>query len=402
MSKPVLSLDVSKESSVAAAYLSFDQPMGQPFPVTHTRQGLGVLLEKLMRMEQLTGKKPDVILESTGNYSKPITRNLQEAGYQVIVLNPLETHEQKRRSLRKIKTDIVDSKRIVKLYYLENRSPQRLINPDIAELRNFCRLYDGLNIQHIESQLRFQSILDQLFPHYSHVFGRLIGDSSLKVISAFPTPELALAASREEIFKCLNTKFQRKNWAEDIYQKLMAAAEASLPYNVAKQSNVRILREYVPVLMTQKKMLTDVRALVVAAAKEFTAFTLLKSIPGVGDLTAAVILAEIEDISLFPTARHLVAYAGLDPSVFESGRFKATSNKISKRGSNYLRKALFQAAMAGVLKRKNGASNQVLHQYYTRKVSEGKKKMVALIAASNKLLRIIYGVWRKNEPFKLN
>lgn len=121
-----------------------------------------------------------------------------------------------------------------------------------------------------------------------------------------------------------------------------------------------------------------------------------------GNITAATIVAEIEDVFKFSTAHQLVAYAGLDASVFESGKYKAARNKISKRGSNYLRSALFQAAKAGVRNLKKGPVNPLLHSYYSRKVTEGKPKTVALIATSNKLLRIIYGMWRKNEVFKLD
>lgn len=234
------------------------------------------------------------------------------------------------------------------------------------------------------------------------MFSDLCGDSSLNLISVFPTPEAVLSACKEDIVKHLKSKCQRKDWPEQIYQKLLTAARACLPYKVAQQSNVRVLREYIPILMTQKRLLSGLRAQIVAAAKGIPAYSLLKMIPGVGEITAASILAEIGNITLFPTAKQLVAFAGLDPSVCQSGRFEADKNKLSKRGSGYLRKALYQAASAGVRVTGKGPVNPLLHDYYSRKVAEGKKKMVALPATSSKLLRIIYGVWRKNESFKLD
>ncbi|KNZ68368.1 hypothetical protein Tfer_3107 [Thermincola ferriacetica] len=100
MYKPVLSLDVSKENSIAALYLSFGEPMGKPFRVEHTPSGFASLVELLRNLELLTHKKPEVILESTGNCSRAITQNLMEAGYSVIALNLLETHEQKQQKRR--------------------------------------------------------------------------------------------------------------------------------------------------------------------------------------------------------------------------------------------------------------------------------------------------------------
>ncbi len=120
----------------------------------------------------------------------------------------------------------------------------------------------------------------------------------------------------------------------------MAAARASLPYKVSQQSNVRVLREYIGILLTQKTQLADIRAQIVAAAKDISLYSLLKTIPGIGDITAATILAEIEDIDRFSTDHQLTAYLAL-------------------------------------------------------------MLLIALVATANKLLRIIYGMWRKNEPFKL-
>jgi len=135
-------------------------------------------------------------------------------------------------------------------------------------------------------------------------------------------------------------------------------------------------------------------------AKQSPYFDLLLSIPGVGELTAMTILAEIGDIKKFPTSKQLVAFAGLDPSVYQSGNFKASNNKISKRGSTYLRRALYQATVAGISNRACGPVNDVLYSFYSKKLAEGKRSKVAIIATSNKLLRIIFGVLKNNQTFK--
>jgi len=402
MNKPVLSLDVSKGKSIAAMYLSCNEPVGKPFLVEHTRQGLGTLINELVKLEQKAKCRPEIIMEATGNYSKPIAQSLFEEGYSVITVNPLETHEQKRRSIRKIKTDKIDSHRIAQLYYMKQHDPMHIANPAIAEIKNLCRQYERLNVLYVDTQLRFRSIVDLLFPQYYSVFSELCNESSLRLIAAFPTPEAVLSAKKSEILKHIQAKYHRKEWPESIYQKLKAAAKTSLSYKVAQHSNIRVLREYTNILMTQRKVLDDIRAQIVAAAKNIPVYYLLRTIPGVGEMTAAVIIAEIGDVKFFINAKKLIAFAGLDPSVFESGTYKASKNRISKRGSNYLRKALFQATMSGICIRNKKPVNPVLYELYSRKVAEGKKKMVAIIAASSKLLRIVYGIWRNNEPFSLN
>ncbi|MBU7006598.1 hypothetical protein [Phosphitispora fastidiosa] len=123
--------------------------------------------------------------------------------------------------------------------------------------RVLCRHYDGINSLYIESQLRFQSVLDLLFPYYSNVFSALCGDSSLHLLAAFPTPESVLAAAKEDVLALLKAEYQRKGWVENIYDKLLAAAKASLPYKVSQQSNIRVLREYIGILMTHKAQLAE-------------------------------------------------------------------------------------------------------------------------------------------------
>ena len=153
--------------------------------------------------------------------------------------------------------------------------------------------------------------------------------------------------------------------------------------------------------MTHKRIMTDLRADLITRASLSPAYALLLSIPGIGELTAATILSEIGQIDRFPSEKQLVAFAGLDPSVFQSGKFKSSNNRISKRGSSYLRKALYQATIGAISKRKNGPANPVLYEFYTKKKSEGKSPKVAIIATSNKLLRIIYGILKSQKPFSI-
>lgn len=184
--------------------------------------------------------------------------------------------------------------------------------------------------------------------------------------------------------------------------RLFAVAGESLPSHKAQQSKTRVLKDYVDILLTQKRILTDIRAQLIVRASLSPAYSLIRSIPGIGEFTAAAILSEIGDVGRFPAERQLVAFAGLDPSVFQSGKFKSNSNRISKRGSSYLRKALYQAAFGGIHKRKNGPVNPVLFEFYTKKRDEGKAHNVALIATSSKLLRIIYGILKCQKPFSVD
>ena len=180
---------------------------------------------------------------------------------------------------------------------------------------------------------------------------------------------------------------------------LLLAAKESLPDTSAQQSNIRVLQDYIKILMTQHAILADIRAQMASQASLSPQFELLLSIPGVGELTATTTLSEIGDINRFPTTKQLVAFARLDPSVYQSGKFTASNNKIPKRGSTYLRKALYQSTIAGIMNRTNGPKNTLLYCFFARKIAEGKPHRVAIIATSNKLLKIIFGILKSGKPF---
>lgn len=403
MNKPVLSIDVSKSYSYAKPFISYGHPYSKPFSFDHTYDSTKGVLEILDSLEDKTGIKPKVVMEATGNYSKPLQFFFASNGYQVIELNPILTHKQKKSSIRKVKTDPIDTNRIAEVFYLNDVTQKHIISEHIEELRVLSRNYEGINETFRELQLKFHSIVDLIFPLYDTVFYKLCTRTSLKILYKFPTPNAILNANKKELETILKTSRQPKKWIVSTIDKLTAAARESLPYNSAQQSFARVLRSYVDLLLTHMDILTDLRAQITEKAELTPAFNLLLSVPGVGELTAATIISEIGDISRFSTAKKLVAFAGLDPSVYESGKFKSSHNRISKRGSTHLRKALYQAASAGVRKSKKGSpNNSILYDYYIKKTDEGKAKKVAIIAVAHKLLRIIYGMWKNGEFFRVD
>lgn len=400
MNNPALCIDVSKSSSFATGFLSYNKPYSKPFDFSHTPEGMKSALHCLKELQNDSNSKPDVVLEATGNFYKPVIQYFINLGYSVYVLNPLQTSMEKRKSIRKIKTDPVDTYRIAQVYYTNDLLPFREQSNDVKELRSLCRQWDGFNVLHTETQLRFRSILALVFPKYDIVFDHLCNPTSLRVIASFPSPEAILSAKREDLFNLIKLCRHSDEWCSRKVDMLIAAARESLSYDGAQQSNIRVLQSYVKSLLTHNEILADIRAQINEWTKLSPDFQLLMSIPGIGEITAATILGEVGDISNFDTAKQLVAYAGLDPSVYQSGSFRAKNTKISKRGTPYLRKALYQTASAAVRRRPNGPCNLVLYEYYTSKVNSGKPPKVALVATCSKLLRIIFGMLSNKTVFR--
>ncbi|MGF7059941.1 IS110 family transposase [Brassicibacter mesophilus] len=399
---PILSIDVSKSNSYAAAFLSNSKPFSKPFKFNHSPNDLKNLLSLLDEMENITGTEPSIVLEATGNYSKPITSYFMSHGYDVIVLNPLQTHELKKKTIRKVKTDPVDTNRIAKVYYLNSFMPTKLPDSITSNLRTACRHYEGFNILYTEAILRLRSILDVVFPNYDKLFSSVSSKISLNFLSNFNTPENVLNANFEELVQYLRVRGRAKSWSVEKAKLIVETAKESLPDNTSQQSNVYALEQYIKLLIYIQNILTDVRDQMIKWAKRSPQYELLLSIPGVGDMTASTILSEIGDITRFPTEKQIVAFAGIDPSVYQSGTFRASNNKISKRGSTYLRKALYQATCAGIYRRSSGYANTTLRAYYDKKIAEGKPSKVTIIATCNKLLRIIYAILKSGKTFNLN
>ena len=404
MNQPILSIDVSKSTSFAASFITQGQPFKKPISFDNSITGMNSALKLVKNLEQKSKQKPKIILEATGNFSKPIKAFFQNQNYKVIELNPIQTHNQKRTTIRKVKTDPIDANRIAHVYYSNkiNSKPQIPKIPEhTLELRNLCRQYDKFTKSYRSMKLSFGSIIDLLFPKFDSVFTNICCKTALNIISHFPTPESILSADKNRLKSLMEISNHNDIWIENKIDKLMAAARESLSFKVAQQSNIQVLKHYTKMLLTYQEVLADLRAQIKKTAELSSAFPLLLSIPGVGELTAATIIGEIGCVSRFPTVKQLVAYSGLDPSVYQSGRFKASNNKISKRGSPYLRKALYQATQAATRKYKGEPNNQTLYDYYTKKVSAGKHTKVARIATCSKLLRIIYGMWKNKEFFRV-
>ena len=120
----------------------------------------------------------------------------------------------------------------------------------------------------------------------------------------------------------------------------------------------------------------------------------ITTIPGIGNVTGACILGEIGDISKFQSASKLAAYAGIDSTISQSGDFQSTNNRMSKRGSPYLRKALFQAALVAAF------NDPVFSSFYQKKISEGKHHLTAIGAVARKLCNIIFHCLKYNEEYR--
>lgn len=307
MKQPALCIDVSKGKSVAAAFLAFDEVFRKPFSFQHSQSGLASLLPLLDEMRELTNCTPYIVLEATGQYSKSLVSFFESHSFPVVLLNPMLTHHQKKTSIRKVKTDAVDALRIAQVFYLQQPKTRVLVAPEILDLQTYCRQADALNGMYTETQLHFQAVLDLLFPGYSKVFKHVCCPSSLRLLSAYPSPQDVLDADREDIFQLLLNNRKGASFNEIKLKLLVEVARESLPDPSAHHANITSLHTYIHLLGVYHHALKEMQQNMIRQAEAFPAYSLLLSIPGVGPLTAATILGEIGDIQRFPSAKQLTA-----------------------------------------------------------------------------------------------
>jgi transposase len=198
-----------------------------------------------------------------------------------------------------------------------------------------------------------------------------------------------------------------ESWAKEKAQKLRAAALRNPFQNNLYDSHIFNLEILVKIVLQYQEHLSDIADEIDALASEIEEYEILQSIPGIGEKIAATIISEIGEIDRFNNAKKLVAFAGIDPSVYSSGKFTASVNRITKRGSCRLRHALYMAVQSGIRdSRKKKTTDEIiprnrrLREFYDKKREEGKPFRVAIIACVNKLLHWIYALLKSRMTFQ--
>ncbi|MED3575637.1 IS110 family transposase [Cytobacillus praedii] len=406
---PVIGLDVAKGESQVQAFLDKKQPYKKSFKVAHTLEGLGSLLDFIKEVEDVSGGRPPIVLESTGHYHTPVVQYFEDRGYLLIIVNPLISYRAKSSSLRKVKTDIIDAHHLCELYYKEDLEPYRQRGIQFLNLRNLTRQHENITGMFVQTKLQFQAVLDQVFPQYCGVFGTLYSDVSLLTLQEFPTSKEALEAGEETIANKIKElcKSRSQGWANSQANKLIAAAMQNPFEETLYCSLILSLNMYINMLLEYKKHLSKLEDEIDVLAKSIEEYKIIQSIPGIGEKIAATIISEIGEIDRFNHPKKLVAFAGLDPSIFESGTFKGTQNRSTKRGSSRLRHALYMAVKCAIRDcRKQKTTDEIiprnmrLRVFYDKKRKEGKPFKVAVIACANKLLQRIYALLKSKSTFQ--
>ncbi len=356
--------------------------------MVHTQDGFEKLGNLLEELKQVTGLEPAVVLEATGHYHRSLVAYLEREGYRHFIVNPLQSKRAKGTRLRKVKTDAADAWHLAEMFYRGDIQPHRTWTEEMTELQHLTRQHEFMTSLLVQAKQNARALLDQVCPAYETVFYNLFSTTSLLVLRHM----LSGRSVTVETMRQTAGTSHGQAWIQAKVERIQALP----PLSHSSKAQQMALLSMVEMVLTAQEQLRQLEDAIEETAMTLPEVELLKTIPGVGDKLAAALAAEIGDATQFRDPKQLVAYAGLDPGVHSSGKFTASSNRISKRGSKRLRRALYMAVQCGL---KNGA-NERLKTYYEKKRKEGKPYKVVVIACANKLLHHIHAILVKGEPYK--
>jgi transposase len=381
-------IDIAKRTHEACFMGQDGQQVGKPRRFHNTQPGVHALLNDLQQL-----REPATIgLEATGHYWLALHEALVRAGHTVQVLNPLQTHAYRKTTLRKVKTDRKDAWLIADVVRIGRGRAAYVPDETILQLRELTRFRWGLVDQIGDAKRRALTILDRVFPEYESLFSDVFIKSSRAVLHRATTAAEFAETDLDELTSVLTTT-SRGRLGRDKAEAVQRAARDSL--GLAKLGGVasfelRAVLDHITFLEQQVAACEQQIEHLLATLEQH-----VTEIPGIGRVLAASLLAEIGDVSRFARFESLVAYTGIDPTVFASGEFTATETHMSKRGSPYLRRALWLAAISA------SQSNPDLAVYLQRRLAQGKPWGTAMGAVARKLLSRIYVVLKQNRPYEV-
>ncbi len=317
--------------------------------------------------------------------------HLTRAEFKVQVFNPLQVHAYRQTSVRRTKTDKRDAFWIADLLRLGGSASYTPPDTQVFQVRELARFRWHVSDQISDAKRKVLSVLDRVFPEYESLFSSVFLSSARAVLKAAANADELAAFDVSELSELLRTH-SRGQFGQAQAQELIEAAKQSVGVSFladAAQLEVSCLVAQIEFLQEQVAQVEGALQTLMAQIKQH-----LTTITGIGAVTAATLLGEIGDITRFATLEKLVAYAGIDAKVPQSGQFTATAMHMSKRGSPYLRRALWLSASVARL------HDPELKAYYERKKQEGKHHNTIIGALCRKLLARIFVVLKDKRAYQ--
>ena len=385
----IVGIDIGKNHHEASIVSPEGKQIGRSLRFATTHKGADSLMSFIFKN---IGNSPCVFgMEATGHYWYPIYSFLKAKGYTIYVINPIQSDSLRKMYIRQTKNDSIDSFLIAEVIRFGQFGTTSMADENILAMRQLCRYRDSVISSRTEIKLRIGTIMEQIFPEYEKQFSSLWVSTSMGILEKYLTPENIENAPIDELFEIIKDKsHNRLTRAKAI--SIKEAAADTFGIKIAQDAFSFQLKQLIDRMNFLDKQIEALDCQILEYYEKFDCY--LHTIPGIGMIAAATILAEIGDIKRFKSSSGLVAFAGIDPTVRQSGEFSSTHNHMSKRGSPYLRHAIFLAATTCSF------HNSPLNAYYKKKRDQGKHHLTATGAVARKLTTVIYAVLRDSKPYE--
>ena len=361
----------------------------ESFSFSNTRDGFISLLAACKKYAEPEQTK--IGLESTGIYGDNLRDFLRRNGYEIRTFNPLLIKKSiQATTLRKTKTDKSDASFLASYLARELPDPDPQISYHISELKSLTRARFSVVGACSKAKTQLKALLVQVFPEFHTAFSDVFGVAAIAILRKYPTAKKLSAARKTAVAKILS-EASRHRLGEEKAAMLIDLAKNSVGCH--SETKALEMQYYLDQIELNTAYIRRYEAAIREIMNEID--SPIATIPGIGLVLGAMILAELGDVTRFATPEKVLAFAGLDPSIYQSGKYTPASGTMVKRGSPQLRWALLMAARSTIVHNPNIAI------YYQKKLSEGKHYNVICSHIAKKLVRILYSLLKKNTPYSL-
>lgn len=385
-----LGIDIAKTNHVASLIGADGSVVIRAIKFKNSNEGYTKLLNTIQnKLNDLSNI--NIAMEATGHYWLSLYSALVDDGFNVSVYNPYQIKSYRGAyNNRKQKNDIIDSIIIADYLRVFGMKDSKLPQEDLMALKQFTRFRSNIveNVSSIKVQVI--GLLDKVFPEYKDFFCDVFGVTSKQILLNCPTPDDIIRISTTKLANLLS-KNSRGKFGKDDALNMKEVAKSSFGIKFTTDACSFEIKQLINQVIFLESQLEDVDKQISELYNKLDSHLL--SVPGIGIKLAPTILAEIGDINNFDKPSKLIAFAGVDPSENQSGNKISTNNKLSKRGSPYLRHAIYTASLVAI------SNEPKLRSYYDKKINEGKHHFVALAGISRKLLTIIYYILKEDRDY---
>ena len=385
-------IDVSKGKSTVAVLQPAGVIIRKPFNVNHTSSELDELAKYIGSLEGETR----VVLECTGRYHEPVVKTLSEAGLFVSAVNPHLIKNFGNNSIRKVKSDPADAKKIAR-YTLDNWIELRQyssMDNTRTQLKTLNSQFSFFMKQKVAAKANLIALLDNTYPGVNKLFDSPVRDDGSEKWVDYAYSFWHVDCVRKIGLKTFTERYQafckkhHYNFQPAKPAELFLASKDLIAVFPIEASYKQLIQQSIQQLNLASSHVEELRSKMNELASTLPEYATVMGMYGVGKTFGPQLIAEIGDISNFSHREALTAFAGVDPGVDQSGTHNSKSNKASKCGSNHLRKTLFQI-MSTLLQ--TAPEDDKVYQFLVKKRAEGKPYYVYMTAGANKFLRIYYG-----------